>query len=171
VKIHKLWAENVRGISKRLTMELEPSGLNLIIAPNEMGKTTMAEVLNFLFQSKSGSQAEEIQDLKPYGKDVGPLMGAVIEVDGQTYKIEKQWLKDKKTEVELLSPETKKLSGPAAEKLVDEIFTQHLDETIWKMIQVAQANFDQLLEEKYDVKSTCCAKYLSCEGCSRIRRF
>ena len=151
MKIHKLWAENVRGISKRITMELEPSGLNLIIAPNEMGKTTMAEVLNFLFQSKSGSQAEEIQDLKPYGKDVGPLMGAVIEVDGQSYKIEKQWLKDKKTEVELLSPETKKLSGPAAEKLVDEIFTQHLDETIWKMIQVAQANFDQLLEEKYDV--------------------
>ena len=67
MKIHKLWAENVRGISKRITMELEPSGLNLIIAPNEMGKTTMAEVLNFLFQSKSGSQAEEIQDLKPYG--------------------------------------------------------------------------------------------------------
>jgi uncharacterized protein YhaN len=149
VKIHKLWAENVRGISKRLTVELEPTGLNLVIAPNEMGKTTMAEVLNFLFQSKSGSEAQVILDLKPYGKDVGPLMGAMIEVDGQTYKIEKQWLKDKKTEVELLSPEAKKLSGPAADKVIDEIFTQYLDETIWKMIQVAQANFTDLLVEEY----------------------
>jgi len=150
VKIHKLWAENVRGISKRITIELEPTGLNLVIAPNEMGKTTMAEVLNFLFQCKSNSQAEEIQDLMPYGKDVGPLMGAVIEVDGQTYRIEKQWLKEKKTEVELLSPEVKKLSGPSADKVIDEIFTEYLDETIWKMIQVAQANFTDLLVEEYE---------------------
>jgi DNA repair exonuclease SbcCD ATPase subunit len=77
-------------------------------------------------------------------------MGAIIEVDGQTYKIEKQWLKDKKTEVELLAPEKKALSGNAADKLIDEIFTEYLDETIWKMIQVAQANFGDLLDNEYD---------------------
>ena len=150
MKIHKLWAENVRGISSRVTMELSPTGLNLVNAPNEMGKTTMAQVLDFLFQHKSSANSQEIKDLKPYGKDVGPLMGAVIEVDGQTYKIEKQWLKDKKTEVELLAPEKKALSGNAADKLIDEIFTEYLDETIWKMIQVAQANFGELLDNEYD---------------------
>jgi energy-coupling factor transporter ATP-binding protein EcfA2 len=150
VKIHKLWAENVKGISNRVTMELSPTGLNLVTAPNEMGKTTMAQVLDFLFQHKSSANSQEIKDLKPYGKDVGPLMGAIIEVDGQTYKIEKQWLKDKKTEVELLAPEKKALSGNAADKVIDEIFTEYLDETIWKMIQVAQANFGELLDEEYD---------------------
>ena len=150
MKIHKLWAENVRGISSRVTMELSPTGLNLVTAPNEMGKTTMAQVLDFLFQHKSSANSQEIKDLKPYGKDVGPLMGAIIEVDGQTYKIEKQWLKDKKTEVELLAPEKKALSGNAADKLIDEIFTEYLDETIWKMIQVAQANFGDLLDNEYD---------------------
>lgn len=150
MKIHKLWAENVRGISSRVTMELSPNGLNLVTAPNEMGKTTMAQVLDFLFQHKSSANSQEIKDLKPYGKDVGPLMGAIIEVDGQTYKIEKQWLKDKKTEVELLAPEKKALSGNAADKLIDEIFTEYLDETIWKMIQVAQANFGDLLDNEYD---------------------
>ena len=149
MKIHKLWAENVRGISSRVTMELSPTGLNLVTAPNEMGKTTMAQVLNFLFQYESQQAPEAIRDLKPYGKDVGPLMGAIIEVDGQTYQIEKQWLKEKKTEVELISPESKKLSGPSAQKVIDEIFTQYLDETIWKMIQVAQANFNELLVEEY----------------------
>jgi energy-coupling factor transporter ATP-binding protein EcfA2 len=150
VKIHKLWAENVKGISNRVTMELSPTGLNLVTAPNEMGKTTMAQVLDFLFQHKSSANSQEIKDLKPYGKDVGPLMGAIIEVDGQTYKIEKQWLKDKKTEVELLAPEKKALSGNAADKMIDEIFTEYLDETIWKMIQVAQANFGELLDDEYD---------------------
>jgi hypothetical protein len=76
-------------------------------------------------------------------------MGAIIEVDGQTYKIEKRWLKDKKTEVELLAPEKKALSGNDADKIIDEIFTQYLDETIWKMIQVAQANFTELLVDDF----------------------
>ena len=150
MKIHKLWAENVRGISKRITMDLSPSGLNLVTAPNEMGKTTMAQVLDFLFQHKSIANSKEIKDLKPYGKDVGPLMGAIIEVDSQIYKIEKQWLKDKKTEVELVSPEAKKLSGPDADKMIEKIFKHDLDETIWKMIQVAQANFGELLDGRYD---------------------
>ena len=149
MKIHKLWAENVKGISDLVEVELSPTGLNLITAPNEMGKTTIAQVLDFLFQYKSTANSQEIKDLKPYGKDVGPLMGAIIEVDGQTYKIEKRWLKDKKTEVELLAPEKKALSGNDADKIIDEIFTQYLDETIWKMIQVAQANFTELLVDDF----------------------
>lgn len=149
MKIHKLWAENVKGILDRVEVELSPTGLNLITAPNEMGKTTIAQVLDFLFQYKSTANSQEIKDLKPYGKDVGPLMGAIIEVDGQTYKIEKRWLKDKKTEVELLAPEKKALTGNDADKIIDEIFTQYLDETIWKMIQVAQANFTELLVDEY----------------------
>lgn len=150
MRIHKLWAENVRGISSRVNLELSPTGLNLISAPNEMGKTTLAQVLDFIFQYKSSSNAQEIQDLKPYGKDVGPLMGAIIEVNGQTYKIEKQWLKNKKTEVELLAPEKKALAGNDADKVLNEIFTEYLDETIWRMIQVAQAHFIEILQVKYN---------------------
>jgi len=149
MKIHKLWAENVKGISDLIEVELSPTGLNLITAPNEMGKTTIAQVLDFLFQHKSSANSQEIKDLQPYGKDVGPLMGAIIEVEGQTYKIEKRWLKDKKTEVELLAPEKKALSGNDADKIIHEIFTEHLDKTIWKMIQVAQANFTELLVDDY----------------------
>ena len=149
MRIHKLCAENVKGISDLVEVELSPTGLNLITAPNEMGKTTIAQVLDFLFKHKSSANSQEIKDLKPYGKDVGPLMGAIIEVDGQTYKIEKRWLKDKKTEVELLAPEKKALSGNDADKIIHEIFTQHLDETVWKMIQVAQANFSELLVDEY----------------------
>ena len=149
MKIHKIWAENVRGISNRITVELSPTGLNLITAPNEMGKTTIAQVLNYLFQWKSNSKAGEIQNLKPYGKDVSPLMGAEIEVNGQIYKIEKQWLKGEKTEVELVAPEKSAHSGPAAEKFIDEIFKKQLDQTVWNMIQVAQGDFASLLSENY----------------------
>ena len=151
MKIHKIWAENVRGISNRVTVELSPTGLNLITAPNEMGKTTIAQVLDYIFQWKSNSKASEIQNLKPYGKDVSPLMGAVIEVNGQTYLIEKQWLKGEKTEIELISPEIGAHSGPAAEKIIDEIFKKHLDQTVWNMIQVAQGDFGTLLNKEYGV--------------------
>jgi energy-coupling factor transporter ATP-binding protein EcfA2 len=149
VKIHKLWAENVKGITKKLELNLEATGLNVITAPNETGKTTLAQVLDYLFKFKSTANSKEIKDLKPYGKDVGPLMGAIIEVKGQTYKIEKQWLKDKKTEVELISPERRALSGNDADKVIDQIFNEYLDSTIWKMIQVAQADFSRAISEGY----------------------
>lgn len=145
MKIHKLWAENVKGITNRKELELEATGLNVVTAPNESGKTTLAQVLNYLFQYKSTANSQDIKDLKPYGKDVGPLMGAEIEVNGQIYRIEKQWLKDKKTEVELISPEKRALSGNDADKVIDQIFTEYLDQTIWKMIQVAQADFDNFI--------------------------
>lgn len=145
MKIHKLWAENVKGITKRKELELEATGLNVVTSPNESGKTTLAQVLNYLFQYKSTANSQEIKDLKPNGKDVGPLMGAEIEVNGQMYRIEKQWLKDKKTEVELISPEKRALSGNDADKVIDQIFTEYLDQTIWKMIQVAQADFDNFI--------------------------
>jgi energy-coupling factor transporter ATP-binding protein EcfA2 len=162
VKIHKLWAENVRGIESRIIIELSPTGLNLVTAPNEMGKTTMAEVLGFIFQSKSNSKDKKIKDLQPYGKDVGPLMGAEIEVNGQIYEIEKQWLKSEKTEVKLISPEKSSVSGNAADKLIHEIFTKQLDESIWKMIQVAQANFTELIDKPYgDEKRAALSEYLA----------
>ena len=162
MKIHKLWAENVRGIESRVIIELSPTGLNLVTAPNEMGKTTMAEVLGFIFQSKSNSEDKKIKDLQPYGKDVGPLMGAKIEVNGQIYEIEKQWLKSKKTEVNLISPEKSSVTGNAADKLIDEIFTKQLDESIWKMIQVAQANFTELIDKPYgDEKRAALSEYLA----------
>jgi hypothetical protein len=162
VKIHKLWAENVRGIESRVIIELSPTGLNLVNAPNEMGKTTMAEVLGFIFQWKSNSEDKKIKDLQPYGKDVGPLMGAKIEVNGQIYEIEKQWLKSKKTEVNLISPERSSVTGNAADKLIDEIFTKQLDESIWKMIQVAQANFTELIDKPYgDEKRAALSEYLA----------
>lgn len=145
MKIHKLWAENVKSITKRLSLDLDATGLNVVTAPNESGKTTLAQVLNYLFQYKSTANSQDIKDLKPYGKDVGPLMGAEIEVNGQIYRIEKQWLKDKKTEVELISPEKRALSGNDADKVIDQIFTEYLDQTIWKMIQVAQADFDNFI--------------------------
>ena len=162
MKIHKLWAENVKGISNLVEVEFSPTGLNLVTAPNEMGKTTMAQILDFLFQHKSSSNSQEIKDLQPNGKDVGPLMGAIIEVDGQTYKIEKRWLKDKKTEVEMLSPIKKALSANDADKIIAEIFTEYLDDTIWKMIQVAQANFNDLLEDEYsDERRAALSTYLA----------
>lgn len=145
MKIHKLWAENVKGISKRLVLDLDATGLNVVTAPNESGKTTLAQVLNYLFQYKSTANSQDIKDLKPYGKDVGPLMGAEIEVNGQIYRIEKQWLKDKKTEVELISPDKRALSGNDADKVINQILNEYLDQTIWKMIQVAQADFDNFI--------------------------
>lgn len=154
MKIYNIWAENVRGITKRITLEPSLTGVTLISAPNETGKTTMSEVLNFLFMYPSSSNRQQIKDLKPIGKDVGPAMGAKIEVNGQIYLINKQWLKDRKTEVELISPVKSQLSGNKAQDVIDEIFTEYLDETIWRLLQIEQAQFAKLTDDGLDFDPT-----------------
>ena len=149
MKFHKIWAENVRGISDLVSLTLQPDGLNIVHAPNEAGKTTLGMVPTYLFSQKSSANSQNIKDLKPYGKDVGPLMGAIVEVGGQIYKIEKRWLKDPKTEVELISPLSEKLSGNDAIKVIDKIYKSDMNETIWKMLQIAQADFGSLISEDF----------------------
>jgi uncharacterized protein YhaN len=161
VKIHQIWAENVKGISSRVVIDFSPTGLNLVFAPNEVGKTTMAQVLDCIFKYKSDSIAQAVHDLKPKGKDVGPAMGATIEVDGQIYEIEKQWLKENKTEVKLVSPEIKSLDGEPAQRIIDEIYKKRLDENVWKMIQVDQANFDEILKGKSAGERAALSRFLA----------
>lgn len=161
MKIHQLWAENVKGISSRVVIDFSHTGLNLVSAPNEMGKTTIAQVLDCIFKYKSDSSAQAVHDLKPKGRDVSPAMGATIEVDGQIYEIEKQWLKGSKTEVKFVSPEIKSLDGEPAQRIIDEIYKKRLDESVWKMIQVDQASFDEILKSKSAGERAALSRFLA----------
>jgi len=117
----------------------------MIHAPNESGKTTLSEVLTFLFTYPSNSNDSSIKKLQPIGKDVGPSMGATIEIGPDTYEITKQWLKEKKTEVKITGSRNLQLAGPDAQREIEKLFTDSLDGTFWELLQVKQAEFNTLV--------------------------
>ncbi len=149
MKVLEIWAENVRGISTKKVVNPAPNGVTLIHAPNESGKTTLSEVLTFLFTWPSDSKHATLKSLQPVGKDVGPSMGATIEIGPDTYKIRKQWLKEKKTEVEITGSRTLQLAGPDAQAEIERIFKESLDSTFWELLQLQQAEFNALVDNEF----------------------
>jgi hypothetical protein len=149
MKVLEIWAENVRGISTKKVVNPAPTGVTLIHAPNESGKTTLSEVLTFLFTWPSDSKHATLKNLQPVGKDVGPSMGATIEIGPDTYTIRKQWLKEKKTEVEVTGSRTLQLAGPDAQVEIERIFRESLDSTFWELLQLQQAEFNALVVNEF----------------------
>ena len=149
MKVLEIWAENVRGISTKKVVNPAPNGVTLIHAPNESGKTTLSEVLTFLFTWPSDSKHATLKSLQPVGKDVGPSMGATIEIGPDTYKIRKQWLKEKKTEVEITGSRTLQVAGPVAQAEIERIFKESLDSTFWELLQLQQAEFNALVDNEF----------------------
>ena len=145
MRIHEIWAENVRGITTRKSIKPAPSGVTLVHAPNESGKTTLSEVLTFLFTFPSASNHAAIKNLQPVGKDVGPSMGATIEIGPDIYEIKKQWLKEKKTELVVTGSRNLQLAGLDAQREIEEIFAGALDATFWELLQLPQADFNSLV--------------------------
>ncbi len=145
MRVHKIWAANVRGISAIKSIEPALGGVTMIHAPNESGKTTLSEVLTFLFTFPSNSNDSSIKKLQPIGKDVGPSMGATIEIGPDIYEITKQWLKEKKTEVKITGSRNLQLAGPDAQREIEKLFTDSLDGTFWELLQVKQAEFNTLV--------------------------
>jgi hypothetical protein len=145
MRVHKIWAANVRGISTIKSIEPALAGVTMIHAPNESGKTTLSEVLTFLFTFASNSNDSLIKKLQPIGKDVGPSMGATIEIGSDTYEITKQWLKEKKTEVKITGSRNLQLAGPDAQREIEKLFKESLDGTFWELLQVKQAEFNTLV--------------------------
>jgi hypothetical protein len=149
MKVLEIWAENVRGVSTKKVVNPAPTGVTLIHAPNESGKTTLSEVLTFLFTYPDGSKHANLKTLQPVGKDVGPAMGATIEIGPDTYVIKKQWLKEKKTEVVVTGSRTLQLAGPDAQAEIERIFKESLDSTFWELLQLQQAEFNALVDNEF----------------------
>ena len=150
MKIHKIWAENVRGIRSRIEIEPALSGPTLFHAPNESGKTTLCEVITYLFNFPATSNNQKILALVPVGRDVGPLMGATIEVNGDIYQIEKQWVRDRKAEVSITGSRNVQLAGANAEKVITQLFEESLNESFWNLLQLGQSEFASIVDADFD---------------------
>jgi uncharacterized protein YhaN len=144
MRIYSVWAENLKGISSRITVEPAESGTTLIFAPNETGKSTIASVLSLLFKVPSTSISADVKALQTKGVDVPPTAGAIFEIDGERFEVRKQWLKGKSVELKKLSPTIDQWTGNDAESRLDKLFKK-VDSTLWALLQTSQADFEKVL--------------------------
>ena len=88
-------------------------GLNVLIGPNEMGKSTLLDALRAALFEKYSSKAQPILALQNDRNKAAPVVELTFEVDDGVYRIQKRFVK--KPYAQLFCPDGRKLEGDEAE--------------------------------------------------------
>lgn len=111
MKLQRLRIENFKLFRAPLEIDGLTDGLNLFAAPNESGKSTVAEAIRAAFFERHRSSA--VEHLRPWGESSAtPTVELDFELDGKPCRLTKAFLGKKRCE---LSIDGKAMDGAVAE--------------------------------------------------------
>lgn len=137
MRIHSISLRDFRGVDT-LDVAFDPSGVTIVEGRNEIGKTSISDAFMFLLDFKDSSAKQKIKDLQPIGRDVGPFVEAELTVGAYRLTYRKQWLKGKKTELDIAEPQHEQLTGEAAHNRVLEILENETDPALFRALRYQQ---------------------------------
>lgn len=88
-------------------------GLNIVVGPNEMGKSTLLDALRAALFERYSSRAQPIRALQNDRNEAGPVVEVVFEIDEGIHRIRKRFLKN--PYAHLFCPDGRKLEGDEAD--------------------------------------------------------
>lgn len=111
--IRRIALENFRKFRAPHEITGLTGGLNIVIEPNETGKSTLLEAVRAALFLKHGSKTRLIGSFQPTGDNVAPQVSLDFEVGGAAWSLTKKFLKS--PSVELSGPSGRQ-QGDAAEQ-------------------------------------------------------
>jgi chromosome segregation ATPase len=137
VRLHRVTLTDFRGVESS-DVSFEAPGVTVVVGPNEIGKSSIAEALRLVREFKSSSQHSSIKSVQPTHRDVGPEVS--IELSTGPYRLvyTKRWLRRPSTELRILQPRPEQLTGDQAHDRVEQIFAETIDADLWTALQQVQ---------------------------------
>lgn len=112
MKLRRLRIENFKRFREPLTLDGLADGLNLFTAPNEAGKSTVAEAIRAAFFERHRSSS--VEHLRPWGEPAAtPTVEVEFEIGGRRHQLSKAFLGRKRCELAIAGQAP--LDGAAAE--------------------------------------------------------
>ncbi|MGV0773496.1 AAA family ATPase [Mycobacterium syngnathidarum] len=138
MKLHRLVLTNYRGITHR-EIEFPDHGVVVVSGANEIGKSSMIEALDLLLEAKDRSGKKEVKQVKPTHADVGAEVAAEISTGPYRFMYRKRFHKRAETQLTVLAPVRKQLSGDEAHERVLAMLAETVDTSLWQAQRVLQA--------------------------------
>lgn len=138
MRIHRITLRNYRGTTER-TLEFF-DGVTVIEGRNEVGKSTLVEALRHLRIHKATTLRKEVRDTQPVGRDVGPEVEVELSTGEYRLTYYKQWLRGKRTELNITAPNPERLSGDDAHERFLQVVAETTDEGLFEALEVVQGN-------------------------------
>ncbi|MGH6919470.1 MAG: AAA family ATPase, partial [Geminicoccaceae bacterium] len=141
MKLCALELDQFRKFDRPVRVQGLSDGLNLIVGPNEMGKSTLLAALVAALFEKHRSTARTVQSFQPSRHRTAPRVSLDFEVGGRPYRIEKQFLK--RPYAHLHMPDGARIDGDDAEAELEKLLAfdqagRRSEGDIWGVLWVAQ---------------------------------
>ena len=138
MKLHRLVLTNYRGITHR-EIEFPDRGVVVVSGANEIGKSSMLEALDLLFEAKDRSSKKEVKQVKPTHADVGAEITAELSTGPYRFVYHKRFHKRCETRLTVLTPRREQLTGDEAHERALAILGDTVDMELWRAQRVLQA--------------------------------
>ena len=113
MKLRSLAVNQFKKFTTPTRLEGIGDGLNVVVGPNEMGKSTLLDALRAVLFEKYSSKAQPIVALQNDRNQAAPVVELAFELDDGLYRITKRFIK--KPYARLSCPDGRSLEGDAAE--------------------------------------------------------
>ena len=113
MKLRSLAVNQFKKFTTPTRLEGIEDGLNVVVGPNEMGKSTLLDALRAALFEKYSSKAQPIVALQNDRNQAAPVVELAFELDDGLYRIKKRFIK--KSYARLSCPDGRSLEGDAAE--------------------------------------------------------
>jgi len=113
MKLRSLAVNQFKKFTSPVRLDGIDDGLNLVVGPNEMGKSTLLDALRAALFEKHTSKAQAITALQNERNQAAPVVELEFELDDGEYRIAKRFIK--KPYARLHCPDGRTLEGDAAE--------------------------------------------------------
>lgn len=97
--LRRIAINGFRKFREPMAIEGLTDGLNIVIEPNETGKSTVLEALRAAFFVRHGTKNQLAQSFAPYGEAVGPEIQVSFDADGAPWTVTKRFLRGASIEV------------------------------------------------------------------------
>lgn len=137
MKLLRIALTDFRGVTAS-EVRFDAPGVTVVVGPNEIGKSSIAEALTLIRTYKDSSKHRDIVAVKPTHRDVGPQVEIEVETGEFRFVYTKRWSRKPSTELRILAPRAEQLTGDEAHERVEQIFAATLDPELWTALQQVQ---------------------------------
>ena len=137
MKLHRVKLTNFRGVDCR-EVTFADNGVTIVEGPNEVGKTAIAEGLQFAVDLPDTSQRAEVKAVQPVGRDEGPEVEISLSSGDYELVYWKRWLRRPGTTLEVKAPRQESLTGRQAHDRLEAILEETLDDELWRALRIDQ---------------------------------
>lgn len=97
--LRRIAIDGFRKFREPMAIEGLTDGFNIVIEPNETGKSTVLEALRAAFFVRHSTKNQLAQSFAPYGEAVGPEIRVSFDADGAPWTVTKRFLRGASIEV------------------------------------------------------------------------